>query len=153
MRFVAGGDDLCLVLSPADRRYLGIESGDRVDMEVVDGALVLTRGAAEDGGRGSKGEEAPPCTALQAAGAAYAAQVLADLGSPVVTTGRTPIVTAPPVESDGTAGTAPCPACGERVREEQWDDEDCESRHVARCDCGMVRLDGRWYVPMPEAEA
>lgn len=48
MHFEADGDDLYLVLSPADRRYLGIRPGDRVDMEVVDGVLTIRKGEKAD---------------------------------------------------------------------------------------------------------
>ena len=54
-----------------------------------------------------------------------------------------------------------CPACGAEhaeADERTWDfladgGESEELHDVYRCPCGTVRLDGQWYVPMPEAEA
>lgn len=113
------------------------------------------------------GGQAAPCEALQAAGAAFAAQVQADadrareaaarmLSGLVAAESSNPdlraaglgVLAGAAVELVGTAATVPCPACGERVREETWDDEDCDGRGVARCSCGMVRLDGQWYAPV-----
>lgn len=50
-----------------------------------------------------------------------------------------------------------CPACGPHGTEDRWHSgntgDDCDEHlMVLRCACGMVRLDGRWYAPMPRGE-
>lgn len=67
-----------------------------------------------------------------------------------------------PVDGSGTVGAIACPACGAEhtVQDEttwqdgnEWEGDPAdEYMEGYRCPCGMVRLDGQWYAPLPKGE-